>query len=1101
LGRPPETCFPPGSFSRQAQNLQRVFASGESLAAENCNAIGGHEVWQHSLLVPLKDRDGQVRAVMGVSRDITASKEAEEAVRASEERYRVVSELTSDFAFAIRVQEDMVTLEWITDAVARITGLTMDEVRARGSWRRFIHPEELAPVRDILKALRRGQAIERQVRLITKAGETRWVQAYAVPARDPDSGQVVRIYGAAKDVTERKAIEQALQQSEHQYRTTIDSLLAFIHVVDHDLRILLCNASMQRWLEDVHMDSDVIGRTVFEIFPFLPAAVHDEYMRVFETGEMLFTEDITQIGGKEFVTETRKIPVLEEGQVVHVITVVLDITERKHAEEALRASEERYRAVVEDQTELICRIRPDWTVTFVNEAYCRYYGKPREELLGQNLLEHILTVDPKRIRRQIEALSRERPEMTYEDHYLLPTGQARWQQWTDRAIFDEHDRLVEIQSVGRDITKRKRAEAALQESEARYRALVEASPDAITLTDLEGRILMVNQRTAEIYGAESTDELVGKSSLELIVPADREAAVANIQRTLETGSIRGVEYRIQCKDGSSHPVELTAALLRDAQGRPQAFIGVTRDITERKRAEEALWQTKMVVEHSPVILYRLRNEPEWPFEFISENVGQSGHTAADLLSGQTSFTMLVYPDDLPQVVGEMEEHAEHGPDTFRRSYRVVLKNGQVAWVEDRVVVVRAPDGQATHFQGILLDVTENRRLEEQFRQAQKMETVGRLAGGIAHDFNNFLTAIRGYAGLVYDALRPEDPVCADVEQVLKAAERAASLTGQLLAFSRRQIIEARPVNLNDLVLETEKMLHRLIGEDIDLVLDLTSNLELVRADPSQITQALVNLVVNARDAMPDGGVLTITTANLTLAQVRGADEHAGVPPGSFITLAISDLGVGMGPEVQAHLFEPFFTTKEAGRGTGLGLATVYGIVKQHQGHIAVQSEPGRGTTIRVYLPVLKDKVRVPPRRSTSVPMPRGHETVLVVEDEPAVRALMVRVLRGLGYNVLEAGEGNTAIQVAREHQGPIHLLLTDVVMPQMDGRMVASLLQDAYEGLRVLYVSGYATDVLARYGVRAEDVAFLHKPFTGANLASKVREVLDARREDTEEGT
>jgi len=1099
-GRPPEACFAPGTFSRQAQNLERVRQSGQPLVAENCNTIGGRQVWQDTLLVPLQDKDGQVRAIMGVSRDITARKEAEEALRRSEERYRAVSELTSDFAFAIRIGAGAVALEWITDAIARITGLTMDEIRTRGSWQHFVHADDLPLVRELLATLRRGQPLEQQVRLITKAGQIRWVQAYAVPVRDPGSGEFVRAYGAAKDITAQKAAEQALQQSEHQYRTTINALHDMIHVVDRDLRVILCNKAMTEWLAEAQMDTSVIGRTVFETFPFLPGCVRDEYLRVFETGEMLLTEEITRIGERELVTETRKLPVLEEGKVARVITVIHDITERKRAEEKLQQSEARYRALIETSPDAITLADMEGRILMVNRRGAEIQGvADPAELIGKQVFEMVAPDE-----REI-ALAKTREVLKtgfiqgLEYNVLRRDGTYHPVELTASLLRDAQGRPQAFIGVTRDISERKRAEHALRESEERYRRLVETSPDGITLTDLEGHILMTNQRGAEIHGYAHPAEMVGANAFDLALLGDREAAVANLQRTLESGQIHGVEYTVRRKDGTLCPIELTAALIRDAQGRPQSFIGLTRDITERRRAEAALWQTKMVVEHSPVILYRMRNEAGWPFEFISENVSQLGYTAAEILSGQVTFTMLVHPDDVLQVVGEMEDHAERGPDTFRRSYRVILANKRTAWLEDRVVVVRAPDGRATHLQGILLDVTENRQLEEQFRQAQKMETVGRLAGGVAHDFNNFLTAIRGYAALVYDAMRPEDPVRGDIEQVLKAAERAASLTGQLLAFSRRQIIELRPVNVNDLVMETEKMLHRLIGEDIDLVLDMTSGLELTRADPGQLAQALVNLVVNARDAMPDGGMLTIATARLALPQ-ESVEEHPGVPPGDYITLAVSDTGVGMAPEVKAHLFEPFFTTKEAGRGTGLGLATVYGIVRQHQGHIVVRSAAGCGTTVRLYLPHSPAGAQPAPRHRSAEPLPRGCETVLVVEDEPAVRALIVRVLRSLGYNVLEAGEGNAAIQVAREHEGKIHLLLTDVVMPQMDGRMLSSLLQDAYEGLRVLYVSGYATDVLAHYGVLEEDVSLLHKPFTGSALAGKVREVLDAAGQSQEAG-
>ena len=392
--------------------------------------------------------------------------------------------------------------------------------------------------------------------------------------------------------------------------------------------------------------------------------------------------------------------------------------------------------------------------------------------------------------------------------------------------------------------------------------------------------------------------------------------------------------------------------------------------------------------------------------------------------------------------------------------------------------------------GVLIDITEHKRLEEQFLQAQKMESVGRLAGGVAHDFNNLLTMINLYSDMALRSLEPSNPLRQDLEEIHKAGDRAAQLTRQLLAFSRRQVLEMHTLNLNEVLQGLAKMLPRLIGEDVTLEMKPAPDLGNVRADPGQIEQVVVNLVVNARDAMPDGGQLTLETANVTLDRPV-LRRHPDVVVGDYVMLAISDTGTGMTEEVKAHLFEPFFTTKGLGKGTGLGLATVYGIIKQHQGHIWVYSEPGLGSTFKIYLPRVEEEPAKLSRLNESATLPRGTETVLVVEDEPAVRGVAVRVLSGLGYRVLEASHGAEALQVAATCGQAIHLLLTDVVMPEMNGKALSEQLTALYPGLKVLFVSGYTDETVARRGVLGAGVPFLQKPFPPAGLAHKVREVLD----------
>jgi two-component system cell cycle sensor histidine kinase/response regulator CckA len=418
------------------------------------------------------------------------------------------------------------------------------------------------------------------------------------------------------------------------------------------------------------------------------------------------------------------------------------------------------------------------------------------------------------------------------------------------------------------------------------------------------------------------------------------------------------------------------------------------------------------------------------------------------------------------------------------------KDGSLYDEEMTITPVRDSAGLISHFIAIKQDITQRKRLEAQYRQAQKMEAVGRLAGGVAHDFNNLLTIINGYSDILLARMRPDDPLREMLNEVRQAGERASSLTRQLLAFSRKQIAAPVPLDLKKLVDELRKMLSRLIGEDVRLEVLLCPEDALIKADPGQVEQMLLNLVVNARDAMPQGGRLEIETSCVELTE-EFARHHPGAQPGPHVLLRISDTGCGMTPEVQARIFEPFFTTKEPGKGTGLGLATVYGIVQQTDAHLEVESEPGRGTTFRIWFPRLGAK---PPGAKSSPRLaciPHGTETILLVEDQPEVRALARLALAACGYTILEAGCGPDALALLQRHQGPLDLLMTDMIMPRMTGRELADRLLTQWPGLKVLFFSGYTADAIMRQGVLEQGLPFLQKPFTLSALARKVREVLD----------
>jgi two-component system, cell cycle sensor histidine kinase and response regulator CckA len=464
-----------------------------------------------------------------------------------------------------------------------------------------------------------------------------------------------------------------------------------------------------------------------------------------------------------------------------------------------------------------------------------------------------------------------------------------------------------------------------------------------------------------------------------------------------------------------------------------------------------------------------------------------GYTRDELLA--RTFLDITHPDELALDHEQLRQFLAGEIRTLSREKRFVHKNGSDVWVDMTVSVARDPVDRSDYFIAVLQDITEKKRLEQELLHAQRMEGVGQLAGGIAHDFNNLLTVISGRSQLALDRMAPGDPRRRDFDLIHKTSARAAALTGQLLAFSRKQVLQPKVLDLNELVDHSTSLLQRLIGEDIELLFVPGADAGRVRVDPGQLEQVIVNLAVNGRDAMPEGGRLTVETANVALLADYAA-RRVDVAPGPYVMLAVSDTGVGMDRAVQTRIFEPFFTTKGPGHGTGLGLATVYGIVKQSGGHIRVYSEPGRGTVFRIYLPRTDAPVE-PASAAAPSALPRGAETVLLVEDESEVRGLAREVLEGLGYTVLEAAVPGDAILIAERHVGLIELLLTDVVMPGMSGSALASRVTAERPETKVLFMSGYTDDAIVRHGVLEPGTSFLEKPFSPQALAMKVREALD----------
>jgi two-component system, cell cycle sensor histidine kinase and response regulator CckA len=632
----------------------------------------------------------------------------------------------------------------------------------------------------------------------------------------------------------------------------------------------------------------------------------------------------------------------------------------------------------------------------------------------------------------------------------------------------------------------------LIEREELFHLISENAADMIAVVDLEGRRIFNSLSYQKILGY-SPEELQESSGFEQIHPDDRERVKNAAKEARETGTGTLLEYRFRHNNGDWMVLESVASVIRSENGEPEKLVIVNRDITERKKVQEALVRSeasfRSLVEGAPHGIYRATTTGQ----FLQVN------PALQRMLGYESAQELFKADLATQVFRNITDYQLMNESLAKSNE---LKDVELEWkrADGEPIVVRcsghrvdAKDGGPGYFEVFAEDVTEKRTLERQLRMAQKMEAIGRLSGGIAHDFNNLLGVIIGYSGVLKKSLEKSQPAYEHATEIEKAGQRAASLTRQLLAFSRQQVLTPSVLSLNSLVSDMEKMLPRLLGEDVNVSLSLEPELGNVKADQSQIEQVIMNLAVNARDAMPSGGKLQIRTANVELDHAYTRD-HPGSKTGSYVMLAIADSGTGMSPETIAHIFEPFFTTKGVGEGTGLGLATVYGVVKQSNGYIWVDSALGKGSTFQIYLPRNLDTELGPVAKPEvqSREKPQGSKTILLVEDAEPLRKLAQAFLESNGFRVLSAPNGEAALETAARHAGPFDLLLTDVVMPGMNGRVLAEQLSMRQPGLKVLFMSGYTDSFIAGHGVLHKGTNLLHKPFTEEIFINKVREVLDS---------
>ncbi len=909
------------------------------------------------------------------------------------------------------------------------------------------------------------------------------------------------VFGVIQDITERKQMEKALFASEERLRTLMNSTPDIVCFKDAEGRWLEANdAELELFdLKGV----DYRGKKTEELADF--SEFYREALLACEaTDELAFQERtltrgeviIPRPNGTAMVYDVIKVPLFHpDGRPKWIVVLGRDITDRKNAEVALRESEELYRTLVSLSPDAISVVDLNCLLIVTSPRALQMFGDSSDdEVLGRNILAWVAPEDQGKASANVQQLLTE-GTLTDTEYTLIRKDGTRFIGEISAAVIRSPDGIpTSIIIITRDVTERKRAEEVLRESEQRFRSLVENSPFAYQALDIDGCYIDVNQELCDLLGYRP-DELLGRSFGDFW-PENTRTIFTQAFETFKHDRQVSTELLLMTKDGREINVILEGRIEQDNDGNFLRTHCILTDITSRKLAEIALRQSEerfsRFFRATPVGTSISRVHDGQFADVNDAFLSLFGYTREEVI-GQNPLKLKMYanPEDWAKMVEMLQEQGRI--QDFET--RLVRKSGEIRDASISAEMIEL-DGQQ-YALGLTHDITERNRaktekekLEAQLFQAQKMESVGRLAGGVAHDFNNMLGVIIGRAEMALNMDASTDGLQHNLQEILNAGLRSADLTRQLLAFARKQTAVPKILDLNDTISGMLKMLRRLIGEDIDLSWQPGFDLWKVKIDPSQVDQILANLVVNSRDAISGVGAITMITENVVIDDSNRAD-HLEFIPGEYVLLTVTDTGEGMSQELRENIFEPFFTTKEVGKGTGLGLSTVYGIVKQNDGFIYVASELGKGTTSKIYLPRFEAKTAQVASEEIAGERPTGTETVLLAEDDEAMLNLGKVILEDLGYTVIAAQTPVQAIHLAQDYPGDIHLLITDVVMPEMNGRELAKQLRTSRPNLKCLYMSGYTADVIAHRGILDEGVGFIQKPFLSDDFTEKVRQVLD----------
>ena len=964
-----------------------------------------------------------------------------------------------------------------------------------------VHPE---PWIRIEARLREHKSWEGELKHRTREGREVIVSGRLQLVNGADG--VERVLEINRDITDHKSVEEALHESERKFHSIFDSMseMVVLHelICDStgrpvDYRILDCNPAFT-YSTGIPAER-AIGALASRLYGAGEPPYLESYAHVTQSGQPMQMDVYFAPMQKYF-----SMSVVSPAQGIFA-TVTTDITERKQAEEALRRSEERYKNISGSVSDFVfSSIKPaggDYEIDWLAGGVERITGYSIQEVLDRRCWKFFVHHEDMSIFDESVRGVQPGGSGQCELRIVHKDGSIRWIRAASsvapgKGLIEPHRMFGSCE----DITARKLAEEKLRETSLRLNFATASAKAGVWDFNLQTGEMIWDDRMFELYGL-TRENFPGavEAWKQGLHPDDSSRAIEEYQAALNGQRNFDTKFRIRRPDGTVVHLKADALVLRDEEGKPLRMIGLNIDITEREQAEENLIESerryRALFENMTsgfVLFEAVQDDRGVPVDLVILSANKGFETATGLKTSEVAGKRLT------QVLPGIDKDAADWIGTYGK----VAMTGEPRQFEQGSELLGAFYSITAYQAGPKLcsvtfqDISERKRAEgereklrAQLNQAQKMESVGRLAGGVAHDFNNMLGVILGHSEIAMDQLDPAQPLHADLQEIHEAAKRSADLTRQLLAFARKQTVLPKVLDLNETVEGMLKMLRRLIGEDIDLAWLPENNLWPLKVDPSQIDQILANLCVNARDAIAGNGKITIETENVVYDEAYCA-RHEGTLPGDYVLLVVSDNGCGMDEETQAKLFEPFFTTKELGKGTGLGLATVYGIVKQNNGFINIYSEPGYGTTFKVYLPRYFAKAGRKSKTGAAAPIGRGHETILLVEDEPAMLAMTTMMLERQGYTVLQAGTPGEAIRLAEAHPGELSLLVTDVVMPEMNGRELAKNILSLYPGLKRLFMSGYTSNVIAHHGVLDEGVNFLQKPFSMQNLAAKVRQAL-----------